>query len=601
MAVHRPPQTSGRFRKLLLIVLPPLALGVGLAALLLTEPKPATVLDANLCPDGQGEMARAVFLVDLRKPLGPAGTRHVTDALRDVTLALPADSELRVYTLTGNETVPRQLIRRFCKPYGNEALTTASAKEKGTQTRDCDDLPAQISEEVRENAKRFCAERAEVVADIERLIARPLAMPVPNAYLVEAIEETVLEFGDLPGRRRLFFFFSDMMQHAAWYSHVERGQTGWGFNDFIYLREMGASSVGPQPAPLEDIEVTVFYLPRNGWTDMPRPKMTHKAFWRRYFLDVMGREPVVRELPKSGAYEVEPLMERLSEAERLARERERLKIEREKLENAMRLDAEQRGEAERIPQAEERVETEQRQPETERQVDAELELADEAPRPPAERETEPRPPAGAALVDPVVSTTNDVPVQDAPTGDGDGDGDGDEESPQVGAQDAPTQDVPTQDVPTQDVPTQDVPEVDAVDQVDQPQIQDPPPAELATPIPSVPDVATADPQTDIGDETACSATLMSEYRNSEAYPRGRRVNFGSATMVLEFVLNEQGHTEDGTVRVVAESSSAARPQYFDMFATEAKVLANRWQFEFDAGETNCSRRQTKRAKVEFQF
>ena len=567
MAVHRPPQTSGRFRKLLLIVLPLLVLGGGLAALLLTDLEPAVALDADLCPVGHSELPRAAFLVDLRKPLGASGATLATDALRDVTLALPAGAELRVYNLTENATAPRQFIRRFCKPYSNAALATTSAKEDRTQTRDCDDLPAQVSGNVRENAKRFCAVRAEVAADLERLVARPLALPVLNAYLVEAIEETILAFDDLPGQPRLFYLFSDMMQHAAWYSHMERGQTGWGFNDFLYQREMEVSSVGPRPAPLKDVDVTVFYLPRRGLTDMPRPKMTHTAFWHRYFADAMGREPVVREFPTADSYEVEPLTNRLSAAEQLAEERRRLEFERQKLEDAIERDAdlrraEARAEAERLAEIErqraeaERLAEEQRLAEEEERARAErepaAEVADAGPE-----DAEPPSPIDPPLVEPVASAADDAPSQDAPA-----------------AQ-------------------------DAVAQAVEPPRQDPQPAEPATPDPALPDTAAVDPQTDA--EAICASTLMPEYRNTDAYPRGRRINFGSATIVLQFVLNEQGGISDDTVEVIADSSAATRPQYFDIFANEARALARQWRFEFAAGETNCSRRQIKRATVEFRF
>ena len=522
MAVHRAPQPSGRWPKLALVTVPLLVLAVALAMVLLNQPEANAQRDSDLCPVVGAAANQGALLVDLRKPLGAGGRQLVGDVLRDVTVALPADTELSVYTLTGNATAPRRLLRRFCKPYANSDLAVAGAKEDAAAVRDCADLPAQLPVRLRDNVQRFCAVRAEVAEDLERAASRPLAIPVPSAFLVEAIEETALSFAapaQTTGTRR-FFVLSDMLQHAPWFSHVERGMAGWGFNDFIYLREMAASSVGPRPAPLTDVGVTIFYLPRTGWTEAPRPRMTHTAFWTRYFLDTMGAAPELRALAAMDGYEVVPLMNQLSEAEKIAQERERLEIERERLEAAMALAAERRqAEAEAAQQAERR--------EAERQA-AERQAAER-------REAVTEPLAQASEPAPEIAVSEAAPVTPAPA----------EPAPQSG------------------------------------------------------DALAARP--DAGDGGFCTATLLTEYRNTNAYPRGRRINFGSAAMVVEFELDEQGQTVDDSVQVVAEASRAARPNHFDVFGSEAVRLARRWEFQFDPNETNCVRRQTTRVTVEFQF
>ena len=169
--------------------------------------------------------------------------------------------------------------------------------------------------------------------EIQRLVDRPLAIPVPNAYLVEAIEETSLAFAEDPGVRSLYVF-SDMLQHSSWFSHAELGSQRWGFNDFIHVREMEEASVGPRPPPLDDVPVTVYYLPRQGVTDAPRPRMNHMAFWRQYFTDALGTEPTFEELATLPDYPVEPLLNTLTEAEQLVQERRRLEAESKRLERA---------------------------------------------------------------------------------------------------------------------------------------------------------------------------------------------------------------------------------------------------------------------------
>ena len=558
MAVHRAPQPAGRWRKLPLLVIAPLVVAVGVATVLLSESETDAQRDGDLCPTAGDAPNQGALLVDLRKPLGADGPQLVNDVLRDVTVALPGDAKLRVYTLTGDATAPRQLLRRFCKPYANSDLAVPGAKEDAAPVRDCADMPAQLPTRVRERAQRFCAIRAEVGAELGRAASRPLAIPVPNAFLVEAIEETALSFAaSAPARgARLFFVLSDMLQHADWFSHVERGMAGWGFSDFIYLREMAASSVGPRPAPLTDVGVTIFYLPRTGWTEAPRPRMTHTAFWERYFSDAMGAAPELRTLAALGDYAVVPLMNQLSDAEKLAQERERLEAAAERLEaaNAERRQAEasaarqaEREAAERQAAARqaERREAERREAErleTERLAaerrEAERQAAEQA-APAEDAEPTPTPPdPEAAPAGPEIAAT---PA-----------------SPPAVAAPAPAQ-------------------------------PEPPPVDAA----AVPAVA--------GGEETCSATLLARYRSTNAYPRGRRVNFGSATIVVEFELDEQGRTVDDSVQVVDEASRAARPGHFGVFSAEAVSLARDWEFAFDPNETDCVRRQSSRVTVNFEF
>ena len=333
MAVHRAPQVTGRGRKLLLIVVPPVVLLAGAAMLFIAQPEePVIPLDADLCPLDDAASPSAVLLLDLRKPLGDEAASLAAGALRDVTLQLARHTELRVFALTSNAGAPRLPVRRFCKPYANDDISVGSAKD-GPATRDCDDLPAQLTAQTAENATRFCALRDQVGAEIQRLVERPLAIPVPNAYLVEAIEETSLAFAERTGARSLYVF-SDMLQHAGWFSHAERGSQGWGFNDFIHMREVEEASVGPRPPPLDGVDATVYYIPRTGVTDAPRAKMNHMAFWRQYFTDSLGTAPTFEELATLPDYPVEPLLNTLTEAEKLAQERKRLEAQSKRLERA---------------------------------------------------------------------------------------------------------------------------------------------------------------------------------------------------------------------------------------------------------------------------
>ena len=594
MAVHRAPQVGGRRRKLLLVV-PPVVLAAFAAWLFIARPEePALPLDADLCPLGDVASPSAVLLLDLRKPLGDEAVSLATNALRRVTLQLARHTELRVFALASNAAAPRLPVRRFCKPYGNDDISVDSAKD-GRATRDCDDLPAQLTARTVENATRFCALRDEVGAEIQRLVQRPLAIPVPNAYLVEAIEETSLAFAEQSGAQSLYIF-SDMLQHAGWFSHAERGSQGWGFNDFIHMREMEEASVGPRPPPLDGVDVAVYYIPRAGITDAPRAKMNHKAFWRQYFMDALGTTPRFEDLVTLPDYPVEPLLNTLTEAEKLAQERKRLEAQSKRLERAT---AEYEAAQERAREARLRTDAARRGAEEEEEERAEEEGAEEErtvaaapPRPAAE------PPASDDL--PAAAQTRPPDIAQA-----------EEPPPEPPA-------LPDRAPPPAEAEAESVPEETAAPAVNEVATNPPaagelaPPPAAAAPRPPPPAApsstlepaapADAGAEQDNAEAAFCGATIQRRFENTNAYPiKNRRLNLGAADIAVEFVVDEQGETVDETVRVVIESSTATRPNYLDAFADEARKVAQAWVFDFDPADAPCVKRQTVRARVKFKY
>lgn len=261
------------------------------------------VLDADLCPPDEALLpVRAAFLVDLRKPLADAGPR-AGELLREVTREIDRGTELVVFTLTGSVEAPRQRIGRLCKPYAQADLQVEEAKDQRDGVRDCDDPPAQLPADVRDNVRRFC-ERRDLLRDrLNRLAAPEASAPVEDAYLVEAFEDIKLEFAEHPGER-LLYVLSDMMQHADWYSHVDLEWTDWRFETFTDALETRNWIRSPTEAQT-GLKVEVFYAPREGRTDQPRVKALHQAFWQRYF---DGASVAYREQPTARPYSAKRLM-----------------------------------------------------------------------------------------------------------------------------------------------------------------------------------------------------------------------------------------------------------------------------------------------------
>ena len=298
-----------------------LVVAVATALLLLVDGGDAAPeLDEDLCLGQPPQEASATLLVDFQKPVRQA--RYAT-LLRDISLDLSAGTELRAFVLTSDPRSPRQFLGRLCKPYDNTDLSIDMAKDAQQGQRDCDDLPAQLPPELRDVASRFCERREALQRRVRRVaFLKEGAAPVANAYLLEALDDTVYELAARPGAQTLYVF-SDMLQHADWYSHLDLDWNAWRFEDFLPLRQ--ARGPAPGVAQLADLRVRILYLPRSELTDPRRPRQAHQAFWRAYFAgaDVQFRDR--RALP---GYAAAPLMHTLREAESAALERESLERQR---------------------------------------------------------------------------------------------------------------------------------------------------------------------------------------------------------------------------------------------------------------------------------
>ena len=345
------------------------------------------VLDADLCPLDEAPTARAAFLVDLRKPLGTLGPRP-GELLREVSREINRGTELMVYTLAASGEAARQRVGRLCKPYAQADLQVEGAKDQRAGERDCDDPPAQLPADIRDNARQFCERRELLALRLNELAAPEATEPVENAYLVEAFEDVKLEFAEFPGER-LLYVFSDMMQHADWYSHLDLEWNDWRYPTFVEALDE-RNWVRSPPEAQAGVRVEVFYAPREGRTDQPRVKALHQEFWRRYFDDA---EVAYREQPAAKPYAATRLMASAVPAE-----------DTEAIEAAARLEAEQAEMARRQAEIERNraaVEAAQRALEQERRelerTRSNLETA--APPPEARPLAEEPPPAEQSLAE----------------------------------------------------------------------------------------------------------------------------------------------------------------------------------------------------------
>ncbi|MDE0350669.1 MAG: hypothetical protein OXM56_13300 [Gammaproteobacteria bacterium] len=281
-------------------------------------------LDDDLCRTAATPPAGATLLVDFQKPVRPASYATL---LRDISLDLPAGTELRAFALTSDPRSPRQFLGRLCKPYDNADLSIDMAKDAERIQRDCDDLPAQMPPDLRDVAVRFCERRGALQGRIDGAGgATRASAPVASAELMEALDATLLEVAAQPGPQTLYLF-SDMLQHADWYSHLDLDWNAWRYADFVPLRQ--ARGPVPGAADLAGLRVPILYIPRRELTDPRRPRQAHQAFWRAY---LAGADVEFREQPALPGYAAAPVMRTLRDAESAAREREALERQRHEAE-----------------------------------------------------------------------------------------------------------------------------------------------------------------------------------------------------------------------------------------------------------------------------
>ncbi len=298
------------------------------------------------------DVFRAAFLVDLRKPLDAGHAALPGALLRRAALEMAPGTDLGVYALSPHAEAPRTLLGRLCKTVDLAGLATESSKHSAAD--DCD-LPAQVPPAARASARDFCRQRDTLVRRVDALAVETLGQGAGPAYLVEALEATAREFEGTPGTLHVF---SDLVQHARWFSHAETPLPEWD-----YGRMTAAWSGLLMEEPLRGFPpgtaVRIHYVPRVGTTDAEDGRTAHKRFWEGYF---GGIAVAFDDQPAMAGYVPPSLAEASTAMEQAAYELERLRhsgalVERERAELA-RERAELARERQSLREARRRIEAE---------------------------------------------------------------------------------------------------------------------------------------------------------------------------------------------------------------------------------------------------
>ena len=581
----KPGWSGGRARFLILMVPILIVLASAGAFLYLDRPSGSGDVvsrDSDLCPLDQSVGGDVVtMLFDFTKPLDGEREKSPGQLMRDLTLGLDRDAELRVYFLASSASAPRVLLKRLCKPYDNDDLQVEEAKDRSATVRDCNDLPAQLANGLRRSATRFCAAREALQLRLDALATKvwPEDRIVTNAYLVEAIEDIKTEISERQGRHQLHVF-SDMMQHSNWYSHLDLEWVDWGFDKFAESFDARKRLFKPNQA-FSDLGIDIYYLPRSGTTDQPRVKEIHWQFWREYF---GSASLAFHEQPAISNYPSKPLMNLLTDAEVAAQERAQteqlmleLASEQQALEQKQReleVQRQQQAEAERQRESErQRQALVERQPEAERQtqLDSDQQL---------ETVQNPLAESDQRILDGLqVETGQDAEKTPSPQVDGD-DQLKSEPILVVETEEASAKQSTLTNGEQQSTSVRDATESSATGRA---QLVDSQTAQLDAPL--------------------CPLVLSSSVEEMRpVYPNRNGADYGDAVITVRYVIDEHGETEDDNTTVVEEQSNADRSRYFNTFARAALRHVRNWKFSFDeANDQSCTKRRTTETAFRFRF
>lgn len=539
-------------------------------------------LGEDLCPlDAARITGSTALLVDLAKPLRDDTT--LASLVGTVSRDLRMDEELQIYVLpassplaAGATPAPRAplLLGRICKPYNNEDLLFGPAKDQRGAWRDCDDLPAQLPPVLRDAADRFCAARNHLQTRIDTLAAQqdPIEQ-MSGAELVQALAAVRTALSQRSAPRKLVIF-SDLLQHAAWYSHLDLAWTDWSSADH------SAGQADSLPRRETELQVLVFYLPRQAITESLRLRNAHQQFWRSFF---GGADVQFNDLPPQPAYAVRRLMPQPQEGE-AQDDREELNRLLEATEELRAKVAEARGRLQDL-----------------REVPAAAASAP-APEPPqaepepARQEPPTQQPTTTTQQEPATPAAVSAPATDAAALA--------QESPAIPAGDEQPSAVAAVATPNQivesaaELAAQSPTELESA-----PDATPPPAADLEAPPapqPSPPLAAEATiAQLPSATDDPCAATLRPQFL-AQPYFNDRRVNYGSGTVVVDYLLDEDGSTVDAEVVWRSEASSSTRPRSLDALAADAVTAIRAWQVDFEDSPNACLKRQRQRATFTFR-
>ncbi len=256
----------------------------------------------TLCPLNESFVASQTYIhIDLSEPL----TKDQRDGLKDlIGVATNADIKPRalisISNMQAKAQAPRSRGQKFCMP----DIKNIGKAGKRIKREDCDAIAKgtfawdKVKPPVAKNNRAQITNACKTYVKLQDKIKKYIANYEKNnpeqrrSFIVSSIEHVWYAAEEAQERKipvRLIMF-SDMLQHAKWFSQYRTKRSDWTVENLNELRagEKAVNQLGGDAPQIKFDDVLICYLSstdRHVQMDDFRNEKAHKKMWEDYFND----------------------------------------------------------------------------------------------------------------------------------------------------------------------------------------------------------------------------------------------------------------------------------------------------------------------------
>ncbi len=257
----------------------------------------------TLCPvDEEHITSKTYLLVDLSEPLSGDQRAGLKDLLKSATDSMATQELISVSQMQAVLKAPRHKVTQFCKP-DIQRIGQAGSRIKEDDCKSVVDKSYDWYKNVGDHARKEISTTCSRYLDFKKgvnVAALPYAavnQEQNRSYIVGSIEDIIVDAdddsSDVPTR---LIVFSDMLQHAEWFSQYRTHPDDWTIEN---LRERRKNAI-EQPkyrhmstAPANNFkEVLLCYLPNDKMLNTSIKEKQHRQMWEGYFSDSRSTKAV---------------------------------------------------------------------------------------------------------------------------------------------------------------------------------------------------------------------------------------------------------------------------------------------------------------------
>lgn len=247
----------------------------------------------SLCPNEQHNIIGTTYiLIDFSEPLSKRQRNELRTLIVKTSASLQKHERLSISRMEPDRKNTRVSLHDFCNPADLENIKKAVGRSIDPK-RDCPAIvkkefpfPKRVGEATSKLIHNICKNLDDLdkkVEDVIRMIP-PINFEEPRSYIIGSIEDVMTDANDSPSGTRRLVVFSDMLQHADWFSQYEKRHGAWTMDNIEQRRKKYAPNHMKTPPQNNFDEVLLCYQP-NGHAILKsaRNKNAHRAMWKGYF------------------------------------------------------------------------------------------------------------------------------------------------------------------------------------------------------------------------------------------------------------------------------------------------------------------------------